>query len=194
MKASIAATLAIALAGTSAQPHIKRQANPNVGNAIVNWQSDTSQVSSFLDSVQGYINSGDNAGFMAAASNAGLFENNEVGWKQILDAELCQTGDVNFDPGCLNAIAGANAILITDGTFGSVVNLLGDMANVGLAVAPADLFGINCGSATIGGRCFNVLPAITTYFTYAAYELCTYYGDCSHNGATAIYPQGCSVC
>ncbi|KAK5125369.1 hypothetical protein LTR85_000478 [Meristemomyces frigidus] len=188
MKAVVAATAAVFLAVASAQ------ANPNVGQAIVSWQADTGLVSSFLDSVQGYINTGDNTGFMAAASSALASENDEPNWKAILDAELCQTGDVNFDPGCLNAIANANNILVGAGTFGQVVASLKDMADNGLAVASADLLSINCGTATTGGRCFNVLPAITTYFTYAAAELCTYYGDCSLNGATAIYPQGCSGC
>ena len=195
MKASIAATATLLLAATSAQSQSKRQANPpDLSSAVQKWQADTGRVSAFLDAVQGYINNDDNPGFMVAASSALTSENDELTWKGVLDAELCQTGDPNFDPQCQNAIAGANDILVNAGTFLSVVNLLSDMATNGLGVASTDIFAINCGTATVGGRCLNVLPAITTYFTYAAAELCNYYGDCSLNGAAAIYPQSCSIC
>ncbi|KAK0257488.1 hypothetical protein B0A54_08885 [Friedmanniomyces endolithicus] len=195
MKASIAATAAILIASASAQPSVQRQSDPTtIHNAVVNWQTDTGLVSGFVDSVQGYLSSGDNAGFLFAAGHAYTSENDELTWKGMLDNGLCRTGDPNYDPVCANAIATANNELVNKDTFGTVVLLLKEMGTSGLSIAAQNQYGINCGSAFVGGRCYNVLPAIGTYFTYAAYELCTYYGDCSLNGATAIFPQTCSEC
>jgi len=196
MKASIAATAAIILASASAQPSSKRQqtADPNFVAAIGNWQADTGAVSSFLDSVATFVANNDNTDFLAAANSALTSENDELTWKGILDAEICQTGDPNFDPNCAAAIATANNQLVTLGSFGAVVAELQSMTAFGIGDAEIRATTINCGTATIGGRCSYVLPAINTYFQWAAFELCNYYGDCSQNGKAPIYPQSCSAC
>lgn len=192
MKASIVTTAAFLLVVTSAQPLLKRQVNPSdLSTAAQNWQSDTGAVSGFLNAAQGFVDNGDGAGFTAAAGSALPSEKDELTWKAVLDAQLCQTGDTNFDPQCLIDIGNANTVLVTDGTFQQVVNLLQDMTTNRL-VAETDVNTINFGSEIVGGRCGSVLPAITTYLSYAAAELCTYYGDCSLNGIAAMAPTACS--
>jgi hypothetical protein len=191
MKAFITAAGAVLIAAASAR-FDKRQAPSTVDikSAVQHWQANTETVSAFLDSAATFQATGDNNGFVAAAANALAAENDELNWKAILDAELCQTGDATFDQSCQAAIFTANQTLVADLTFGHVVFLLGEMVNNGLA-SIGDVNSINFGdSSGIGGRCPYVLPAITTYFVQAEMEL-DLYGDFSEDNNGAVYPQAC---
>jgi hypothetical protein len=155
---------AVALAAPSLSA--RQQYTPeDIANAVIQWQQDTGIVSQFLDNAAFFSPSD----LLAQAQNALNFENDELNHKAVLDFVF-----VNIDPNVNNA----NNILVGEGKFADVVNLLQDMAingNIG------DVKLIN------DNRCANVLPAIDAYF--AAAVAAGFLGD--SGAVTAIRPLAC---
>jgi hypothetical protein len=146
----------LALAAPSTTP-LKRQNSPptldDINNAQLAWLQDTGAVSSFLDYAVSLF-PGSPSDLLYQAWIALAAEKDELTHKAVLDSVFV-FGD-NADPNVLAAYQ----VLVNDGTFQSVVDLLQDMANTG-NLADVQLINSN--------RCANVLPAIDTYFAAAAH-------------------------
>jgi len=172
----------------------------DIRNAVLAWRDDTAMVSNFLNVAADTVLSDDDL-----KTDAGLAfnsENDELTHKTVLDTQLCgQSGgctqtlcspDANGNEVCSSDLANANTVLVTQGTFQSVVDLLGDLKDNGNAgLTNDDLDKINNGHDGIGGRCTSVLPAIDTYFAQASATLISDFGDSSLEGVTAVRPAAC---
>jgi len=184
---------------SAAAPSTLPSSNPtalnanDIKNAVFAWRDDTLAVSNFLNR-RGAGEDDDE--FKADAASALASENDELTHKAVLDAQLCGTTDPS---GCASTVNGsddlqnANNVLVAQGTFGTVVTLLGDIAQDGLVDAhlvDTINFGIPIGAPN--GRCPQVLPAIDTYFRTASDILIAQFGDDSLVGVTAVRPTACT--
>ncbi len=129
--------------------------------AMLAWQHDTSIVSSFLD-IASHLSPHD---IEIQGGHALAAEKDELTHKAVIDAALGTKANVQE----------ANNVLVTQGTFQTVVDLLTDMADNG----NNDVKVIN------EGRCPHVLPAIDMYFA-AVVSACGLPGK-----VTAIRPHAC---
>ena len=129
--------------------------------AMLAWQHDTAIVSSFLD-IATHLSPHD---IEIQGAHALAAEKDELTHKAVIDAAL--GGKPNVQE--------ANNVLVTQGTFQTVVDLLTDMADNG-----------NDDVRVIDeGRCPHVLPAIDMYFA-AVVSACGLPGP-----VTAVRPQAC---
>ena len=101
---------------------------------------------------------------------------------------------------CNDDLKNANIVLVTQGTFNSVVESLRTIATstfdtaLEIELNTVNEIGIiDDGTADIGGRCAAVLPAIDTYFQQASDYLVNEFGDHSLEGVTATRPAACSA-
>ncbi|KAI1111842.1 hypothetical protein F5Y14DRAFT_301738 [Nemania sp. NC0429] len=119
-----------------------------LADAQNSWRQDTSVVSQFLSAVptlQGQR-------LQAAAQVALDAENDELLHKKVLD------GAFSDDP----RIAGADDVLVGQGTFQSVVDALARFSRDGAAMSPDEVLALLRRTNSV--RCGRVLPAIDTYF------------------------------
>lgn len=162
-----------------------REAN-QIKHAVFAWQQDTGIVSNFLNQAQARDFSGQ-AAYHHAASGALAAELNELVHKAVLDKDLPHTPEVE----------NANTTLVTDGDFESVVQLLTDLTHLNFSTDRGeirkDINHINFGNATVGGRCFGVLPAIDEYFNAAAKQVEKLDGSKVLFGVSAIRPTACET-
>ncbi|KAI1161144.1 hypothetical protein F5B18DRAFT_629606 [Nemania serpens] len=119
-----------------------------LADAQNSWRQDTSMVSQFLSAVPTLQGSR-----LASAAQVALnAENNELVHKKVLDQAF------SADP----RIAGANDVLVNQGTFQSVVDALAKFSADGATMSPSEISALL--QQTNRVRCGQVLPAIDTYF------------------------------
>lgn len=196
MKSAIISTVAALTLLPSlgaAKPILKqRQSNPpppqatptqpqptadDLNNAVLQWQSDTSLVSNFLNVAVDPNGPPTGQDLLNDASSALGSENDELNWKAIIDGS-----DLAFeDP----RIAQANDILATQGTFNQVVTGLQDISINGDSVRQTDVDNIN------NVRCSQVLPAIDMYFAAVADFLNSVSDEGPFQTQTAVRPFAC---
>jgi hypothetical protein len=122
--------------------------NQDLANAQNQWRADTSKVSQFLGAVPTLTGTQ----LTAAAQVALDAEKDELLHKKVLDYQF------GSDP----RIAEANSVLVTQGTFQSVVDALANFAKNGATMSPSQISTLL--QQTNNVRCAQVLPAIDTYF------------------------------
>ena len=183
---SVAVATAALPTFTSAGPLLKERQSPqptadDLNNAVLDWQADTQDVSSFLDFAASFTDAdGSNSDFMFDALSATNSEKDELTHKAVIDSS-----DLAFEDA---RIAEANNTLVTMGTFQLVVNGLQDMANEGESVIASEVAVINA------DRCCNVLPAIDMYFAAVADFINSVNPDSPPVATqTAIRPQACAT-
>lgn len=126
-----------------------------IKSASDEWSADTDKVSQFLQ-VATSLNSAD---LVSQAATAFANENNELVHKKVLDGFFLTVSDPNA------GVQAADATLVTDGTFSTVVNGLQNLATNGASMSASEV-----ASAILAinqDRCTFVLPAIDSYFAAA---------------------------
>ncbi|KAK5717812.1 hypothetical protein LTR15_008653 [Elasticomyces elasticus] len=204
---TISATLASILISTAhASTLQQRDLGLNAGDihdAVIKWHDDTEAVSAFLNSAADIVNQALNNGqdsidITSIANTAFGRETDEPNQKHTIELNFCPHLDtIGCNPDQLGngVIDGANATLITDGTFISVVNALQTLssapAGTSAQLAKAQLDLINNGNGQTGGRCQAVLPAIDLYFQQVNIGLIMQNGDRSLSGVHPVPPSAC---
>ncbi|KAI0419292.1 hypothetical protein F5X98DRAFT_335725 [Xylaria grammica] len=131
------------------------QVTQQLADAQNEWRADTSKVSQFLSAVPTLQGSK----LEAAAQVALDAENDELLHKKVLDQ--------NFSAD--QRIVQANDVLVTQGTFQSVVDALANFAQNGASMSPTEISTLL--QQTNAVRCGQVLPAIDTYFRVTGEKL-----------------------